>query len=289
MAVPNQRRIKKAAIARKPTTTMAVGRQRTKSSAKAPTTMAVGRQPTRSSAPAQTAAPARAGGVAPATAPAAPTAASVAPAAAGSVDLARQTYPQFEWALNDAELGPLLTKAAAEGWDENRLRGGLWKTNWFRTHGTAKVASQLEDAANDYLMPLSVEARRDWAMKIIRNEVAPTEFTAYLRESAKSAFPTLAAAIDRGITVRQYADPYVQSAARTLELPPESINLMDPKWRRFLDGARDEKGQPMVMSLSEAERTMKTDATYGFDRTKQARQQAAEFAGQLLEKFGRVG
>jgi hypothetical protein len=53
---------------------------------------------------------------------------------AGNVDwMIRQRYPQMGWALAHAELGPLLRRAVAEGWDSPRLQGELLNTNWFRT------------------------------------------------------------------------------------------------------------------------------------------------------------
>lgn len=223
-------------------------------------------------------------------APAPATAAAPAPANGG--DLARQTYGYMAWALDDAELGPLLTQAATEGWDENRLRGALYATNWFKQHGTAKVASQLKEQADAYLVPMDEASRKAWAMKVTTGEVQPTEYVDYLRTQAKSLFGNNAAlmsAIDRGVTVTEWASPYRAMAANTLELAPESVDLMDARFRRALDGGRDEKGQPMTMSLSDWERTLKTDASYGFDRTKGARQQAAQLASSVLTDWGFIG
>lgn len=246
--------------------------------------VAAGRAASRRS-PART--PATGGGAAPAVVP---TPSPPPPAfAPGSAAKASELYAHMAWALAEPELGPILTKAAEEGWDENRLRGAIFTTQWFRTHGTAKVASQLKEQADAYLVPMDDQSRRDWAMKVITGEVQGAEFADYVKEQAKSLFPSLAAAIDRGVTVTAYAAPYRALAAQALEVAPESINLADPRWRRALDGSRDDKGQPAAMSLSEWERTIKTDGTYGWDRTKQARQQAAQFASSLMEKFGRVG
>lgn len=242
---------------------------------------------TKVSAPAG--APASSGGTAPAaTSGAAPPAAP----AANAGTLARQTYGYMAWALDDAELGPLLTQAATEGWDENRLRGALYATNWFKQHGTAKVAAQLKEQADAYLIPMDEASRKAWAMKVTTGEVQPTEFVDYLRTQAKSMFGSNAAlmqAIDRGVTVTEWAAPYRAMAANTLELAPESIDLTDARWRRALDGGKDEKGQPTTMSLSDWERTLKTDTSYGYDRTKQARTQAAQFATSLSQMFGRIG
>lgn len=210
-----------------------------------------------------------------------------APPNAGDVNaFANSAYSHMTWALNDASLGPVLRQAATEGWDENRLRGAIFATDWFKTHGTAKVAAQIKEQSDSYLVPMDDQTRRNWSMKILTGEVQPAEMNTYLRETAKSMFPQLAGAIDRGLTVRDYAAPYRSIAANTLEVAPESINLADTKWRRALDGMADDKGQRTAMSLFEWEKMLKTDTTYGYDRTKGARTEAAQFASKLQETFG---
>lgn len=209
-------------------------------------------------------------------------------APAGDIEeQARNTYGYLRWALDDPELGKVLRQAAAEGWDESRLKGAVFATNWFRTHGTHKVATQLKEQVDAYLVPMDDQSRRNFAFKIITGELQPTELNQYLKEQSKSMFPHLAAAIDRGVTVRDYASPYRAIAAQTLELPAEAINLNDPKWRRALDGQVDPKtNERAPMSLAEWEKTLKTDSTYGWDFTKGARAEAAAFIAKLEETFG---
>ena len=60
-------------------------------------------------------------------------------AQSGGVDqLIRQRYPQMAWALEHPELGPLLRRGIAEGWDAPRLQGELLKTTWFQTTSEAE-------------------------------------------------------------------------------------------------------------------------------------------------------
>ncbi|MBM4407750.1 MAG: hypothetical protein FJ038_03915 [Chloroflexi bacterium] len=63
---------------------------------------------------------------------------------------AREKYPQMAWALNHPEVGPLLQRAAAEGWDAARFQGELLKTQWYKsTTDSARVWERLlnEDPA----------------------------------------------------------------------------------------------------------------------------------------------
>lgn len=47
---------------------------------------------------------------------------------------AAQLYPQYQWALNHPELGPILNKAASEGWDSARLQGAIYGTSWWKSN-----------------------------------------------------------------------------------------------------------------------------------------------------------
>lgn len=252
---------------------------------KAPVRPPTGTKPT-GSATAAPAVPAPPGGAT--AAPAAPVAPATTADPAAIDATTRNLYGHMIWALDEAELGPLLRQAATEGWDEARMKGALFKTNWFKTHGTAKVAASIKEQADAYLVPLSDQARKQWAFKVITGEVQPTEMGDYLKEQAKSQRPWLAGAIDRGITVRQYADPYVQTAAKMLNLAPEAIDFADPKWSRAIDDVRED-GTRAPMSLADWQNKLRTDSTYGFDFTPQARTEASQFAAKLQETFGRVG
>lgn len=222
--------------------------------------------PTRSAIPAVTSAP--------------------APASSQSADLAASLYAGMAWALKDPELGPVLTKAAQEGWDKNRLRGAVLGTNWFKTNGTAKVAAVLKEKADSYLVPLDETSRREFAFKIITGETQPAQFEDYLRSVAKSSFPTLAPGIDQGYTVATLASPFRTKAAELLETTPDLIDLTQPKFRRVLEGKVDEKGQRVPMAMYEWETLLKTGSEYGYDLTKGARAEASAFAAKLQETFG---
>jgi hypothetical protein len=197
----------------------------------------------------------------------------------------------MRWVFDVPELASVFTKAVDEGWDENRLRGAVFATDWFKVHGTMKVSNDLKAQADAYLVPMDDQSRRNWALKIITQEVQPAEFTEWAKGQAKSMFahnPELVKALDRGVTVTDYAAPYRAVAAQTLELAPEAIDLNEAKWRRALDGVADEKGQRMSLSLSDWQTTLRTDPTYRYDYTRQAREQSAQFQGQLLKQFGAI-
>ena len=68
--------------------------------------------------------------------------------------------------------------------------------------------------------------------------------------------------INAGYTVKQIADPYIQSQARLLELNPDSIGLSDPSIQQALM-SKDQSGKPAAMSVWEYEQQLRNDPGSG--------------------------
>ncbi|HUR52878.1 MAG TPA: hypothetical protein VMZ71_02020 [Gemmataceae bacterium] len=149
-------------------------------------------------------------------------------------------------------------------------------------------AAKVKAAAGAYYVPMADVTAREWAKKVLSGEVPETALDEYVKQQAKSLFPALAGAIDQGVTVEQYADPYKQIAAQTLELNPNGINFNDPRWSRALVQVGKD-GQRGSMTLYDWQNLLKTDATYGWDRTNQARTQATQISERIAQQFGKVG
>lgn len=57
----------------------------------------------------------------------------------GSVeDIARQLYGYLASYMDDPELGPILKQAASEQWDQARLAGAVYKTQWYQHTGDSE-------------------------------------------------------------------------------------------------------------------------------------------------------
>ena len=87
--------------------------------------------------------------------------------------------------------------------------------------------------------------------------------------------------------MRDFARTFVDLAASVLELSGEAIDLFDPKWQRALSTV-DANGARRPMTLYEWRNTMRTDATYGWDRTSGARSEASQFASKIAQTFGSI-
>jgi hypothetical protein len=59
----------------------------------------------------------------------------------------RQQFPHMIWAIAHPELGPLLRRAVAEGWDGARFQGELLNTGWYRV--TAEAERNWERVSNE--------------------------------------------------------------------------------------------------------------------------------------------
>lgn len=96
------------------------------------------------------------------------------------------------------------------------------------------AATGLRKIANDYAVRLSDEAISQWASRIGFGVDNEDNFKEYVKEFAKSAYQSIAPDLDRGMTVRQWMDPYLQMAGSLLEMDPSTIDLTDAKWLAVL-------------------------------------------------------
>lgn len=181
-----------------------------------------------------------------------------------------------------------LRDAVSYGWSADEIKYRMIQgVNETKSGGLIGAnAAQIKSMANDYGVPLSDKSVMDYATKLTQGAIDQQSIQGYLIEQAKSLFPALSSALDRGITVKQYADPYLQLAQQELDINPADINLTDPKWMRLLNQVDPKTGQRVSMSLDQALATFRTDPTYGYDTTAKGRQDATNLATQLQTKFG---
>lgn len=197
--------------------------------------------------------------------------------------------------IDPGEAQALATNAVQFGWDQNQIQDAV--NSHFQFTGRSMwgqagaVSQKLQDMAGQYLVPLSDGVLGDWTRRAIETggDTQIQAFEGYLKDQAKSLFPAMQAAIDQGITPRQYVDPYVQVAAKELEIAPDSVNFEQPKWSKAINQIDPKTGNRTAMSLADWQTEIRTNSTYGYDHTIGAKTAAADLATQLLQKFGQVG
>jgi hypothetical protein len=212
--------------------------------------------------------------------------ASIAEQTATFTDLANEMGVE----IDPARLGAIAEASLRFGWNQAQIKRAIGNEYEYDPNNRLQGAkvSEMKALASKYLVPMSDETIGSWAKGLITGDYSDDEFKEYLKQSAKSMFPQLTAALDAGHTVEEYVNPYKQMAAQRLEIPPDQINFMDPKWRAALQVPDSKTGQPRVMTLTEWEAHIKTDAQYGYDKTQQGVGEAAKLAEELARKFGQV-
>ncbi len=150
------------------------------------------------------------------------------------------------------------------------------------------VRDQMGQMAAQYAVPIAGPTMDKWAQDLATGMVDMNAYESYLREQAKSLFPGLANAIDRGITVDQYVQPYAQIAVQELGVNPAEIDWRDPKWNTAIHRVDPKTGVPIAMSLSDWTKELRTNSLYGFDQTQRAQEQATALGQALLQRMGRA-
>lgn len=138
--------------------------------------------------------------------------------------------------------------------------------------------------AEQFVVPISDQAKFEWAKKIEMGTATQEGLDDYLRQVAKGQYATLAEGIDRGFTVKQLLDPQIQQTAQLLEVDPETIDLRDPKWAQIIQ--YNDGQTTRLATLSEAAKLVKSTADYR--QTATANREAATLAENLAKTFGAV-
>ncbi len=185
---------------------------------------------------------------------------------AGLLDWA--AHASLYWGWTDAEL----RKALADHLAYTGPGGSLGQAGMFD--------QQIRQAANDYGLAVSDETVGGWVRKMVAGEYTIDNATTQLRDWAMSKYPGLNAQLSEGMTVRQVADPYIQSYATILEKPAAGVQLTDPLIQKALQGStapppgaksgstatlgasNGPSSQPAAQSLYDFERSLRQDSRW---------------------------
>jgi hypothetical protein len=150
------------------------------------------------------------------------------------------------------------------------------------------VGQEIRAAASDYGVPLSDGVLDERARQIAAGTSTMDDYKTYLIKQAKATYGELDGALDRGETVRQVADPYLQIASQMLGLDPSQLQLNDPKWMAALAYKDPATGKSRTLNFDEWQRRVRSDPTYGYGKAEVAKDKAREFAMLLGQELGKV-
>jgi hypothetical protein len=105
-----------------------------------------------------------------------------------------------------------------------------------------------------------------------------------LRDIAKVSYKPFADLLDRGISVETIFQPYKQIAASVLEKTPDEVELIDASGKPSQFASALMMKEPM--SLTDWITTLKSDKSYGWQFTSEAKQKATSLVMDLEKSFG---
>ena len=152
----------------------------------------------------------------------------------------------------------------------------------------ARSISSLKSYASSYGIKLSTQEALDEVIGGLRPGGSLTtgkleEQQQKIRNMAKSFYTNLGDSIDNGISIKNLASQFGNLKSQILEVPSESLDAFD----KDIQMALRNNGKPGVMSTTEFEVLLRNKPEWG--KTKNARDEAAGYANDILKMFGVVG
>lgn len=145
------------------------------------------------------------------------------------------------------------------------------------------IEMQVREFFSDNGVKMSQQGISDWVRKISVGDKSVEDAQAYARTQAELNFPTYAAQIKAGMSVKDIAQTYMQSMADTLELNPDSIKLDDKMIRQALT-YKNKDGKPEALSQTDFEIMARQDPRWR--KTQNAQDHVFAVASQVLKDFG---
>ncbi len=184
----------------------------------------------------------------------------------------------------------MAARAITLGWDEATLREQIARQGSMLTGegghlmgSAAELGAKIREAASNYGIPYTDASINAAVASISKGYNTIADYNALYLQRAKSRYPSLAADLDSGMTVRDIADPYIATMAQTLEISQGDISLSDRNIQRALTNKTNE-GMNTAQPLWEFEQAVKKDPRW--DSTKNARQDTAALLMQVGNDWG---
>lgn len=195
--------------------------------------------------------------------------------------------------ISPARLTQLAEDAQRFGWNAAQVKQAMaaeyhYDPNVAQSGQVAATQELIRNLGREYGVPIQGEHQESVYRAVLAGTMDQGTLNELFIKAAKLLFPTIADDLDKGITVRQYYAPYAAAAAKFLEISPEEIDLTDGKWQRPLNQIDPKTGQRGVMSVWDWETTLKTDDSYNWRYTKNAKEDYTSAAAQISKAMGRV-
>lgn len=187
----------------------------------------------------------------------------------GAIDKLAKNILHFGW--NDAQIQNFLGQYI--DFNDKKVLGGM----------AGQAYQQLRTVAYDNGISLSEQSLKNSAAYVVKGVSTMENEVANIRGVAMGAYPGFADQIAAGQSMRQIAEPYVQTLAKTLEVPDTSIDMFDPRIKAALSRA-DAQGKVAPQSITDF--TVALRDTPDWRRTANAQQSVMSVGQQVLRDMG---
>lgn len=205
-----------------------------------------------------------------------------------SRDEIRQQAEQMGLSLTTSELTKYAEQALRNGYSAQDITSWIAREGDYdqeHAQGNASIAiDELRKMAQSYGVRLSPTTMNNYVRKILSGNMDMAGLEDTIREQAKTMYPSISGYLDKGSTARDVMDGRLEWAAGELGLDPDQFDITDNKWSKMLSGGADG-----LMTMDEWQKTVRTQAEYGWNKTANAKQQAADMASGLARLMGVSG
>ena len=197
--------------------------------------------------------------------------------------------------FDSTDFSKFVTDSINFGWTGETLKAETYK-EVFRKNPDGTYANPTSvkrtTVGNDYLNVQLIaknffnSAPQSSIESVLTGGITTGDFQRQQREIAKQRYKHLADLIDQGVTLEDLAGNYRSSAAKLLEVDPNTIDMSAADYEVALTFG--EEGKKRAMTTGEWEKLLRTDARYGWEKTENAKTEARSLANNLAQAFGRI-
>lgn len=213
-----------------------------------------------------------------------------------TINQARQVVAQQAQAegvqLSRKQVRGLAVDYITKSWNQQALANKIG--TFYNGEPVSGQAAQYQDQLNqlytEYGLPLNQDRMDNRVQRLLSGQVTMDAYVHNVQQTAKSLYPSIAAQLDGGMTVKEIADPYIQTMANLLEVDPNTLSLSTPLIRKALQGTvtvQNGKSTASSTPLWQFEQQVRQDPRWW--STDNAHSQVADILTQIGKDWGFEG
>lgn len=139
----------------------------------------------------------------------------------------------------DGDLNDFSDRAMRAGWSDDQITDYLISLvegqTAYSEGALGALQNEIRSAAAQFLIDISDVTSSNYARRIASGELTVEGAASVFAQQARARFPWLAETIDRGLTPADFFMPMRDQLARYMEMNPDAIDIMDPKWLGMME------------------------------------------------------